>query len=100
MIDDLSFGTPAILGAGVEKFIQVDLTAKEKAALDKSTSVARANGQRLVAALEHRSALAGAQSERETDGSDGTELSGRSFERRGRFYRRTTLRARRKHDPL
>lgn len=41
-INDLYFGTPAVLGAGgVEKVIQVDLTAEEKAALDKSASVVR-----------------------------------------------------------
>ncbi len=41
-INDLYFGTPAVLGAGgVEKIIQVDLTAEEKAALEKSASVVR-----------------------------------------------------------
>ena len=41
-IKDLYFGTPAILGAGgVEKVIEVDLTADEKAALAKSAEVVR-----------------------------------------------------------
>jgi malate dehydrogenase len=41
-INDLYFGTPAVLGAGgVERVIEVELTADEKAALAKSAAVVR-----------------------------------------------------------